>query len=77
MRNSRTLAGLAAVWTALLLALVLPSPASTAADVSADRFWPQWRGPHATGARRIRGKCELQRPRADDARDWAEPARPA
>ena len=34
-------------------------------------------GEHATGARRIGGKGEPQRPRADDARGWAEPARPA
>ena len=34
-------------------------------------------GEHATGARRIGGKGESQRPRADDARGRAEPARPA
>jgi hypothetical protein len=32
---------------------------------------------HATGARGIGGKGEPQRARADDARFWAEPARPA
>jgi len=34
-------------------------------------------GENTTSARRIGGKGEPQRPRADDARDWAEPARPA
>ena len=32
---------------------------------------------HATRARRIGGKLEPQRTRADDTRVWAEPARPA
>jgi len=53
MRGSRKLAGLAAVWTALLLSLASPSSTLTAADTSADRFWPQWRGPHATGASKV------------------------
>src|SRR5262245_66234352 len=34
-------------------------------------------GENATSARRISGEGEPQRPRANDARGWAEPARPA
>src|SRR5437867_12064377 len=34
-------------------------------------------GERATSAGRIGGKGEPQRPRSDDARGWAEPARPA
>src|SRR6185436_3704245 len=34
-------------------------------------------GEHATGTRRVGGKSKPQRPCADDARGWTEPARPA
>jgi outer membrane protein assembly factor BamB len=36
-------------WTAAAALVVTLAPATAAQRAGADRFWPQWRGPHATG----------------------------
>ncbi len=58
MRHTRC--ALSATTTAA--ALVLIAPVLTAQRPSADQFWPQWRGPHATGVSRS----------ADPPLEWSE-----
>jgi hypothetical protein len=55
-------------------ALCMPPPSALGADLGLHECADS---EHATGARRISGKGEPQRPRADDTRGWTEPARPA
>ena len=46
----------------MLYLLAIPAIAAWSIDTEAEKYWPQWRGPHATGVSR----------HADPPTEWSE-----